>query len=43
MIAKRAQADENSAKFGRTKGEKAADKARDTKARADLDGHKRET
>ncbi|MEM9971887.1 MAG: DUF4169 family protein [Pseudomonadota bacterium] len=40
---KRAKADENAARFGRTKGEKARDRAeKDTASRA-LDGHKRET
>lgn len=40
---KRACADANAAKFGRTKAEKDADKARADKARRSLDGHKRET
>ncbi|MGR3321976.1 MAG: DUF4169 family protein [Pseudooceanicola sp.] len=38
---KRAQADANAAKFGRTKARKDAEKARDDKAARDLDGHKR--
>ncbi len=40
---KRVQADENAAKFGRTRAEKTADKTRAEKAKRDLDGHKRET
>ena len=39
--AKRAKADGNAAKFGRTKAEKVQDEARATKARAFLDGHRR--
>jgi hypothetical protein len=39
---KRAQADENAAKFGRTKSLKASERARADKARRDLDGHERE-
>lgn len=38
----RARADENAVKFGRTKAEKDLGKARAKKARADLDGKKRE-
>ena len=38
----RARADENAVKFGRTKAEKDLEKARVKKARADLDGKKRE-
>ncbi len=38
----RKQADENAVKFGRTKAEKAADKATSDKASRDLDGKKRE-
>jgi hypothetical protein len=40
--AKRADADVNAVKFGRTKAEKAFEKARADKARDELDGHKRE-
>lgn len=40
--AKRAQADANSAKFGRTKADKKRDTAEADKAARDLDGHKRE-
>ena len=39
---KRAQADENAVKFGRTKAQKRAETAATDKARRDLDGHKRE-
>lgn len=39
---KRATADANAAKFGRSGAEKAADKARAEKAARDLDGKKRE-
>lgn len=35
---KRAKADENAVKFGRTKAQKALEKARVEKARRDLDG-----
>ena len=35
------KADENAAKFGQTKAEKALQAAKDTKAKRDLDGHKR--
>lgn len=38
----RARADENAAKFGRSKADKALEKARDEKARRDLDGHRRD-
>ncbi|WP_299671570.1 DUF4169 family protein [uncultured Roseobacter sp.] len=41
--AKKAQADENTVRFGRTKAEKEANKAQAAKATRDLDGHKRET
>lgn len=41
--AARLQADANAAKFGRTKAEKARDKAVAAKAARDLDGAKRET
>ncbi|MBU2936913.1 MULTISPECIES: DUF4169 family protein [Pacificibacter] len=37
---KRAQADENSVKFGRTKTQKDLEKAEKAKAKALLDGHK---
>ncbi len=39
---KRAQADENAVKFGRTKAEKALEQARADKARAALEAHKRD-
>jgi Domain of unknown function (DUF4169) len=39
---KRAEADENAARFGRSKALKALEKARADKARTDLDGHKRD-
>lgn len=39
---KRAKADENAIRFGRTKSEKAAEKARQEQAVRHLDGHKRE-
>lgn len=39
---KRAAADANAVKYGRTGAEKAADKARADKAARDLDGKKRE-
>ena len=38
--AKRAQADENSVKFGRTKTQKQLEEAQKAKAKALLDGHK---
>ncbi len=38
----RAAADENAARFGRTKALKALEKARAEKARATLDAHRRE-
>ena len=38
----RAKGDENAAKFGRTKAEKAIEQAKAEKARRDLDGHERE-
>jgi hypothetical protein len=38
--AKAARADENAAKFGRSKAERELEKARSDKARRDLDGHK---
>jgi hypothetical protein len=40
---KKARADENAVKFGRTRAEKDLDKAQADKAARDLDGHKRET
>ena len=40
---KRARADENAVKFGRTKAEKARHSGAADKADRDLDGHKRET
>ena len=40
--AARLQGDENAAKFGRTKVERAVEKARFEKATRDLDGHKRD-
>ncbi len=36
------RADANAAKFGRTKGEKATERAVADKAKRDLDGHERE-
>jgi len=39
---KRTEADANAVKFGRTKAEKARDKADAEKAKRDLDGHERE-
>ncbi|MEM8632206.1 MAG: DUF4169 family protein [Pseudomonadota bacterium] len=39
----RAKADENAVKFGRTKAEKAADKAESADVSKTLDGAKRET
>lgn len=41
--AKKAQADENAVRFGRTKAEKGAENAQAKKTARDLDGHKRET
>lgn len=40
--AARSQADANAVKFGRSKAEKAKDRAEADKATRDLDGHKRE-
>jgi len=40
---KRAKGDENAAKFGRTKDQRAREEADATRAREALDGHKRET
>jgi hypothetical protein len=40
---KRAQADANAAKFGRTKAERSLDQARADKSRETLDQHKRNT
>jgi hypothetical protein len=42
-IKKRAQDNENSVKFGRSKQEKLMDRAEVTSLREKLDGHKRET
>ncbi|MBD3803507.1 MAG: DUF4169 family protein [Rhodobacteraceae bacterium] len=42
-VKKRAQGDENAAKFGRTKAQKSLEAAREEKARRDLDGHHRES
>jgi hypothetical protein len=39
---RKARADENAAKFGRTKAQKSLDRAKADKARADLDAHRRE-
>lgn len=39
---KRAEADANAAKHGRTRAEKALEKARAEKAARDLDGHERD-
>jgi hypothetical protein len=39
---KNLQADENAVKFGRTKGQKRLEKARDEKAARDLDGKRRD-
>ena len=39
---KRAEADANAVKFGRTKAEKSLTDARNDKAARDLDGHKRD-
>ncbi len=39
---KRARADANAVKFGRTKAQKALEKARGEKARRNLDSHKRD-
>tara|TARA_R110002096_G_scaffold189191_26_gene369513 strand:- start:2185 stop:2358 length:174 start_codon:yes stop_codon:yes gene_type:complete len=41
-VKKRAQADENASKFGRTTAERKKDAAEAEKARRDLDGHERE-
>ena len=40
--ATRAQADANTVKFGRRKGDKARDEAQKAKDKRDLDGHARE-
>jgi hypothetical protein len=40
--AKKARADENAVKFGRTKAEKQRDTADANKAKRDLDGHMRD-
>ncbi|WP_397542080.1 DUF4169 family protein [Roseovarius salis] len=39
---KRARADENAVKFGRSKAEKARDEANSERANRHVDGHKRE-
>ncbi len=39
---KRAEADANAVKFGRTGAEKSAERAAAEKARRDLDGHRRD-
>jgi len=39
---KRARGDENAARHGRTRAQKALERARDEKARRDLDGHERD-
>lgn len=41
--AKRAQADANAAKYGRTKTERDLQQSQSAKAHAHLDGHKRDT
>ena len=41
-LKKRAEGDENAAKFGRTKGQREAEAAAAEKARRALDGHERE-
>ena len=41
-LKKAAQAEENAAKFGRTKAQKSLEQARAEKARRDLDGARRE-
>ncbi len=40
--AKRAEADQNAVKYGRSKSERERDAAEADKARRDLDGHERE-
>ncbi len=40
--AARAKGDENAARFGRTTAERDIDEARASKAKRDLDGHRRE-
>jgi len=40
---KRVQGDENAAKFGRTKAQRALEEAQGEKARTTLDAHRRET
>ncbi|MDF0602035.1 DUF4169 family protein [Psychromarinibacter sp. C21-152] len=42
-VKKRAQADENAVKFGRTRSQRQADDARTAAARARLDQHRRDT
>jgi len=39
---KKARAQQNVAKFGRSKAEKQLDRARDDKSQSDFDGHKRD-
>ncbi|MCA0872157.1 DUF4169 family protein [Seohaeicola saemankumensis] len=39
---KKARADENAVKFGRTKAERELERARAEKARSDIDSHKRD-
>jgi hypothetical protein len=41
-LKKRAEADANAAKFGRTKAQKARDDQAAEKARRDLDGHRKD-
>lgn len=41
-VKKRAEGDENAAKFGRTKSQKAAEKSAADRARQTLDAHRRE-
>ncbi|MDE3240778.1 MAG: DUF4169 family protein [Paracoccaceae bacterium] len=41
-VKKRAEGDENAAKFGRTKAQKAAEKSAADKARKTLDAHRRD-
>ena len=40
--AKKARADENAVRFGRTKAEKDLEKAKSDKARSDLEAHRRD-
>lgn len=41
-VKKRAEADENAVKFGRTKGEKQRDRTQAERATRHVDGHKRD-